>query len=117
MLRMSTRERDGIAVIDCAGRIVFGDETAALRDEVQKSLTQGRNIVLNLAGVTYVDSGGLGTLVSLYSTAKASGTTIKLANLAQRVTDLLQVTKLVTVFEVYDSEAGAVEAFRRRAAA
>lgn len=117
MLKMSTRDLSGIAVIDCAGRIVFGEETAALRDEVKRSLEQERHVVLNLTGVSYVDSGGLGTLVALHSAAKASGSTLKLANPTRRVKDLLQVTKLATVFEVYDDELRAVQALRHRAAA
>ncbi len=117
MLKMNTREVGGIAVIDCAGRIVFGEETAALREEVKRRLEQERHIVLNLGAVTYVDSGGLGTLVALHSAAKASGTTIKLANLTPRVNDLLQVTKLVDVLEVYESELRAIESLRHRAVA
>lgn len=117
MLKMSIRDLGGITVLDCFGRIIFGEETAALRDEVKKIIADNRSLVLNLAGVNYVDSGGLGTLVSLYSIAKASGSTMKLANLTPRVGDLLQVTKLVTVFDVYDNEGQAVEALRRTAVA
>ncbi len=91
---------DGITVVDCAGRIVFGEETAELRDRVRTLIAKGR-VILNLADVTYIDSGGLGTLVALYTTARNAGGSIKLARLTQRVGDLLQVTKLLTVFEVY----------------
>jgi anti-sigma B factor antagonist len=108
---------DGILVVDCAGRIVFGDETAALRDQVRNLLTDGARVVLNLADVTYIDSGGLGTLVALYTTARNAGGAVKLARLTQRVDDLLQVTKLLTVFEVYASEEEAVQSFRQGAAA
>ena len=73
--------------------------------------------MLNLGGVNYIDSGGLGTLVSLFTTAHTAGGSIKLANLTQRVGDLLQVTKLVTVFEVFSNEEEAVESFRKGAAA
>ena len=108
---------DGIVVVDCAGRIVFGEETAELRDRVKALITPHSRIVLNLADVTYIDSGGLGTLVALYTTARNAGGSVKLARLTQRVGDLLQVTKLVTVFEVYNSEEEAVDSFRKGVAA
>ena len=107
---------DGIAVVDCAGRIVFGEETAELRDRVRTLIAKGR-VILNLADVTYIDSGGLGTLVALYTTARNAGGSIKLARLTPRVGDLLQVTKLLTVFEVYNSEEEAVDSFRKGVAA
>jgi anti-sigma B factor antagonist len=108
---------DGIVVVDCAGRLVFGEETAVLREKVKSLISQDSRIVLNLADVTYIDSGGLGTLVALYTTARNAGGSIKLARLTKRVGDLLQVTKLLTVFEVYDSEEKAVQSFRKGAAA
>ena len=108
---------DGIVVVDCAGRLVFGEETAELRDKVKSLVVQDSRIVLNLADVTYIDSGGLGTLVALYTTARNAGGSIKLARLTKKVGDLLQVTKLLTVFEVYDSEEAAVQSFRKGAAA
>jgi anti-sigma B factor antagonist len=116
-LSLNTRTVDGILVVDCHGRIVFGEESAMLRDMIRKLIAENNRIVLNLGGVNYIDSGGLGTLVSLYTTARNSGGAIKLANLTQRVDDLLQVTKLVTVFEVYDSEDQAIESFQKNAAA
>jgi anti-sigma B factor antagonist len=116
-LRLSTRTVEGVVVVDCAGRIVFGEESAYLRDEIKKLIVEKQNLVLNLSAVTYIDSGGLGTLVGLYITARNSGSSIKLANLTQRVGDLLQVTKLVTIFDVYDSEQKAVDSFREGAAA
>jgi anti-sigma B factor antagonist len=108
---------DGIIVVNCAGRLIFGDETAALRDRVRALVKDGSQIVLNLAEVSYIDSGGLGTLVALYTTARNAGGAIKLARLTPRVGDLLQVTKLLTVFEVYNSEEEAVQSFRKGAAA
>ncbi|MGA3210805.1 MAG: STAS domain-containing protein [Terriglobales bacterium] len=114
---MSTRLLDGVVVLDCSGRIVFGDETTALREAVKQLLKESSQVVLNLAGVNYIDSGGLGTLVGLYTSARSGGGNIKLANLTQRVGDLLQVTKLLTVFDVYDGEDKAVRAFRKRAIA
>ena len=117
-LKISVRQlNDGIVVVDCAGRIVFGEETAELRDQVKALITAGSRIILNLAEVTYIDSGGLGTLVALYTTARNARGAVKLARLTQRVGDLLQVTKLLTVFEVYNSEEEAVQSFRQGAAA
>ena len=114
-LKLSTRIVDGIAVLDCAGRIVFGDESSLLRDVAKKLINENKRIVLNLSGLNYIDSGGLGTLVSLFTTAQKAGGSIKLANLTERVGDLLQVTKLLTVFEVYDSEAKALDSYRAAA--
>jgi len=116
-LRISTRSVNGVLIVDCAGRIVFGEESAYLRDLVKKLIAEKHNLVLNLSGINYIDSGGLGTLVALYTTARNSGSSIKLANLTQRVGDLLQVTKLVTIFDVYDSEQKAVDSYRKGAAA
>ncbi len=116
-LKLSTRDVNGVTVIDCNGRIVFGEESALLRDTVKKMVGEKSQLVLNLAGITYIDSGGLGTLVALYTTAHNAGGSVKLANLTQRVGDLLQVTKLLTVFEVFDSEQKAVESFKQGAAA
>jgi len=111
-LKLAMSTKDGILVVECIGRIVFGEESALLRERVKEALSQNNRIVLNLAEVSYIDSGGLGTLVALRTSAQNAGGTIKLANLTQRVGDLLQVTKLLTVFDVYDSEAKAVESFR-----
>jgi anti-sigma B factor antagonist len=115
-LKLTKRTVDGILAIECNGRIVFGDESSLLREEVKKAITDGaKRIVLNLREVNYIDSGGLGTLVALHTTAHSTGGTIKLANLTKRVGDLMQVTKLLTVFEVHTSEYEALEAFRKAA--
>jgi len=114
-LKLRTRTKDGILIVVCSGRIVFGEESSLLRDSVKKSISENNRIVLNLGEVNYIDSGGLGTLVALRTTAHNAGGTIKLANLTKRVGDLLQVTKLLTVFDVYNSEAEAVESFRKAA--
>jgi anti-sigma B factor antagonist len=116
-LKLSTRTTKGILVVECNGRIVFGEESAELRDTVRRLLQDNPRVVLNLGGVNYIDSGGLGTLVALYTTAHGAGGSIKLSNLTQRVGDLLQVTKLLTVFEVYDSEEAAIDSFLKGAAA
>jgi anti-sigma B factor antagonist len=117
-LKLAKRTVDGILVITSSGRIVFGDESSLLREEVRNAIQDGaKRIVLNLGDVNYIDSGGLGTLVALHTTAHNAGATIKLANLTKRVGDLLQVTKLLTVFDVRDSEHDALESFRKEAAA
>jgi anti-sigma B factor antagonist len=110
-LKMDTKTTDGIIVVSCAGRIVFGDEAAALRAKLKSILAENKKVILNLSEVNYIDSGGLGTLVGVYSSARASGADVKLAGLGQRVKDVLQITKLVTVFEVYDTEQKALAAF------
>lgn len=118
LLTLSTRTtNDGIATVDLAGRVVFGEESSYLRDSIKKLLQSHHHVVFNLAGVSYIDSGGLGTLVSLYTSARNAGGSIKLANLTPRVDDVLQITKLVTVFEVYDSEEKAISSFRKSGAA
>jgi len=112
-LTMSTRSMEGVVVVDCSGRVVFGEESAGLRDTVKKLLAQSPKVVLNLREVNYVDSGGLGTLVSLYTTARNAGGAVKLASLSQRVGDLLQLTKLHTIFEVFDDEEAAAQSFKK----
>jgi anti-sigma B factor antagonist len=115
-LKIETRQADGVTIVSCTGRIVFGEESTALREDLKRILASTRQVVLNLSGVTYIDSGGLGTLVGVYSSARAAGADIKLTGLGQRLRDVLQVTKLVTVFEVYDNEQQAMAAFHRGAA-
>ena len=114
-LKVTTRTKDGTLLVDCSGRIVFGEESSLLRDTVKKAIAENNHIVLNLGEVNYIDSGGLGTLVALRTTAQNAGGTIKLTNLTKRVGDLLQVTKLLTVFDVYTSEAEAIDSFRKAA--
>jgi anti-sigma B factor antagonist len=115
-LRMSTRTVNGVLVVDCSGRVVFGEESATLRETVKKLIAQSPNVVLSLREVNFIDSGGLGTLVSLYTTARNAGGAVKLARLSQRVGDLLQVTKLLTIFEVFDDEEEAAKSFKKDAA-
>ncbi len=115
-LRMSTRTMQGVLVVDCSGRVVFGEESASLRDTVKKLLAQNPKVVMNLREVNYIDSGGLGTLVSLYTTAKNAGGAVKLARLSKRVDELLQITKLLTVFEVFDDEEAAARSFKQDSA-
>ena len=116
-LKLSVKNMNGVTIVYCSGRIVFGEEAAELRERVKEMLATVKQIVLNLGGVSYIDSGGLGTLVGLYTSARGQGGEIKLANLTQRVRDQLQITKLVTVFEVFDSEEKAVNSFGAKATA
>ncbi|HKS76962.1 MAG TPA: STAS domain-containing protein [Terriglobales bacterium] len=113
-LKLEGREVEGVMIVSCQGRIVFGEESNYLRETLKRVLATNRKIVLNLGGISYIDSGGLGTLVGVYSSARASGAEIKLASLGQKLRDVLQITKLVTVFEVYDTEQQAVQSFQRR---
>jgi len=114
-LKIEVKDVEGVAVLSCHGNVIFGDESAALRQKLRDVLGSKRKVVLDLSGVSYIDSGGLGMLVGAYSSARAAGSDIKLAGLGQRVRDLLQVTKLVTVFESFGNEAQAVAAFRSHA--
>jgi len=114
-LTLAMRAKGEILVVDCSGRIVFGEESSLLRDTVKKALSSNNHIVLNLGEVNYIDSGGLGTLVELHTSAHKASGAIKLARLTMKVRDLLQITKLLTVFDVYNSEAEAVESFRKAA--
>ncbi len=115
-LKLDSREVDGVTVVNCQGRIVFGEESSYLRDYLKQILASSRKLILNFSGVSYIDSGGLGTLVGVYSSARSAGADIKLTGLGQRLRDVLQITKLVSVFEVYDNEQQAIAAFRRGAA-
>jgi anti-sigma B factor antagonist len=114
-LKIAQRNVNGVTVVDCNGRIIFGDEAALLRETIKAMLPQTRQIVLNLKNVTYIDSGGLGTLVGLFSSAQASGAEVKLAQLTSRSLQLLQVTKLLTVFDVKETEEQAIQSFSKAA--
>ncbi len=116
-LKLSSRVMNDVFIVDCSGRIVFGEEAGAIRDFVKNALPQHKNIILNLKNVSYIDSGGLGTLVGLYTSAHSAGGDIRLSQLTQRVGQLLQVTKLVTVFAAYDSDEAAVKSFAKLARA
>jgi anti-sigma B factor antagonist len=111
-LKMDTHDVNGVTVVSCHGRVMFGEEASALREYLKQVLALNPKIVLNLSDVSYIDSGGLGTLVGVYSTARSGGADVKLCGLGQRLRDVLQVTKLVTVFEAYDTEAQAIAAFK-----
>ena len=111
-LRMTDREVGGVSVLDIEGRIVLGEESNAFREKVKGLLAAGRkNIILNLAQVGYIDSAGLGTLVSTFHSARSQGATLKLVSLGSKFKEVLQVTKLMTVFDTYENEAAAIASF------
>ena len=113
-MKIKTRQVDGISIMDCSGRITLGEGSVQLRDAVRDLLAKGsKQILLNLGDVTYIDSSGIGELVSAFTTAKNQGGELKLLNLTKKVHDLLQITKLYTVFDVKDDEASAVASFAR----
>ena len=111
-MKIKTRQVDGVTVMDCSGRITLGEGSVQLRDAVRDLLTKGsKQILLNLGDVTYIDSSGIGELVSGYTTVTNTGGSLKLLNLNKRVKDLLQITKLYTVFEVHEDEAAAIRSY------
>ena len=112
-MKTSTRQVNGITIVDISGRITLGEGSVLLRDMVRDLVAKGqRKILLNLADVTYIDSSGIGELVSAFTTVRNEGGELKLLNLTKKVHDLLQITKLYTVFDVKDDEASAVAAFK-----
>jgi len=112
-MKTSTRQVNGITIVDLSGRITLGEGSVLLRDMVRDLVAKGqRKILLNLADVTYIDSSGIGELVSAFTTVRNEGGDLKLLNLTKKVHDLLQITKLYTVFDVKDDEASAVAAFK-----
>ncbi len=115
-MKVSTRQVDGITILDLSGRIVLGEGAIQLRDAVKELSNKGqKHILLNLGDVNYIDSSGLGELVTAYTSVKNAGGELKLLNLTKKVHDLLQITKLYTVFDVKDDEASAVSAFTAKA--
>ncbi len=113
-LKITSREVEGVAVLALEGRIVLGEESNALRENVKKLLAENKkDIVLNMSNVTYIDSAGLGTLVAAHHSARSQGAALKLSNLGTKFQEVLQVTRLLTVFEVFDSEAAAVRSFKK----
>ena len=112
-MKVGTRQVDGVTIVDASGRITLGEGSVILRDTVRDLLSKGnKKIVLNLADVNYIDSSGIGELVSAFTTTKNQGGELKLLNLTKKVNDLLQITKLYTVFDVKDDEAAAVKSFK-----
>ena len=108
----STRLVGGVTIVDLSGRIVLGEGSAGLRDLLRKLVSEGiKKILLNLRNVDYIDSSGLGELVSAFTSMRSQGGELKLLNLTKRVRALLQITKLLTVFDITDDEATSVKSF------
>ncbi|HEY6969463.1 MAG TPA: STAS domain-containing protein [Candidatus Angelobacter sp.] len=115
-LKASSRQVDGVNIVDLNGRITLGEGSVILRDTVRDLLGKGRkHILLNLGDVTYIDSSGIGELVSAFTSVRNQGGELKLLKLTKKVHDLLQITKLYTVFDVKDDEAQAVQSFSKTA--
>jgi anti-sigma B factor antagonist len=111
-MKISTRKVDGVTIVDCSGRITLGEGSVTLRETVTQLLGKGeKKILLNLGDVNYIDSSGIGELVSAFTTVRKQGGDLKLLNLTKKVHDLLLITKLYTVFDVKDDEAVAVKSF------
>lgn len=112
-LSIASREVDGVTVLDLSGRITLGEGSVQLRDAIRDLISKGqKSILLNLAEINYIDSSGLGELVSAYTTAKNQGAALKLLKLTQKVHDLLQLTKLYTVFDIFDDETKAIGSYK-----
>ncbi|HET7205881.1 MAG TPA: STAS domain-containing protein [Terriglobales bacterium] len=113
-MKSSTRQIDGVTIVDLSGRITLGEGSVILRDTVRDLIGKGnKKILLNLGDVNYIDSSGIGELVSAFTTVRNQGGELKLLNLTKKVHDLLQITKLYTVFDVKDDETSAVKSFAR----
>lgn len=111
-IQVTNRQVGDVTVVDVAGRITLGEGASALRENIRELVAKGnKKILLNLSDVSYIDSSGIGELVSAYTTVTNQGGTLKLLGLTKRVKDLLQITKLYTVFEVFESEPIAVRSF------
>jgi anti-sigma B factor antagonist len=111
-MKVQTRQVDGVTVLDLSGRITLGEGSVTLRDAIRDVMAKGsKSILLNLGDVNYIDSSGIGELVSAFTSVRNSGGELKLLNLTKKVKDLLQITKLYTVFDIKDDEASAIAAF------
>src|SRR5712664_2184078 len=113
-MKMTDREVDGAFVLALDGRIVLGEESQALRVKLKSLIAEGKKkIVLNVDNIRYIDSAGLGILVAAHVSAKTQGASLKLSNLGSRFREVLQITKLLTVFDVYNTEAAAIASFSK----
>jgi anti-sigma B factor antagonist len=111
-LKTSTRQVDGVTILDMSGRITLGEGSVVLRDSIRDMVAQGnKKLLLNLGDVTYIDSSGIGELVSAFTAVRKEGGELKLLNLTKKVHDLLQITKLYTVFDVREDETSAIASF------
>jgi len=112
-LKTSIRKVDNVTVVDASGRITLGQETELLRDTIQRLLGEGqKNVLLNLGDVSFIDSAGIGELVSAFTSARNRGGELKLLKLTRKVRDVVQITKLYTVFDIRDDEAEAIKSFK-----
>jgi anti-sigma B factor antagonist len=115
---IETRQSGNVTILDVSGRIQLGESSMALRDKLRELAAENHTrILLNLGDVSYIDSSGIGELVAGFTTLANRGGVLKLLNLTKRIKDLLQITKLYTVFEVYDDEAAAIHSFSAAASA
>ena len=113
-LRITSGEVDGLTVVWLDGRIVLGEETGALRDLVKDLMAQGKKkLILNMNNVTLIDSAGLGALVAAYTSTKSGGASLRLCHLGAKFNELLQITKLITLFDVYNTQADAIKSFSK----
>lgn len=113
-MKASTRQLDGVTIVDLSGRITLGEGSVVLRDSIRDLVGAGsKKILLNLGEVTYIDSSGIGELVSAFTSVRNQGGELKLLNLTKKVHDLLQITKLYTVFDIKDDEAAAIQSFSK----
>lgn len=109
---IESRLSGDVTILDVAGKITLGDGSVVLREKVKELVAGGnKKVLLNLGNVTYIDSSGIGELVAAFTSVSNSGGALKLLHLTKRVQDLLQITKLYTVFEVHDDEAKAIDSF------
>jgi anti-sigma B factor antagonist len=116
-VKVTMEEVDGVSLVGLNGRIVLGEESWALREAVKGLIADGKKkVVLNMANVTYIDSAGLGILVAAYVSAKTQGASIRLCALGHKFQEVLQITRLLTIFEVYDTPAAAIGSFRESSA-
>ena len=116
-MKSKSRESNGVTILDLSGRMTLGEDTVLLRETIRDLMSRERKmILLNLGDVPYIDSSGIGELVSAFTSVKKQGGSLKLLNLTKKVRDVLQITKLYTVFDVYLNEERAIEVFGKEAA-
>ncbi len=113
-LDIQTREVNGVTLVELSGKIILGEESSALREKIKALIASGKTkILLNLARISFIDSAGVGTLVSAYTSARSQGGQVKLSSLTKKFRETLQVTRLLTVFEVFDDDSAAIASFRK----
>jgi len=113
-LDIQTREVNGVTLVELSGKIILGEESSALREKIKDLIATGKTkLLLNLARISFIDSAGVGTLVSAYTSARSQGGEVKLSSLTKKFRETLQVTRLLTVFEVFDDDAAGIASFRK----